>query len=82
MRAWVEVIRATISAEWPEFEITSSFAAFSLKTDGRSHGPSNEQRRTMLERLARAFLEAAEGDEDLMHHASLPKGISFVGMNL
>lgn len=71
MRAWVEVIRATISAEWPEFEITSSFAAFSLKTDGRSHGPSNEQRRTMLERLARAFLEAAEGDEDLMHHGNL-----------
>ena len=69
--AWVEVIRATISAEWPEFEITSSSAAFSLKTDGRSHGPSDGERRAMLERLACAFLEAAEDDEELMNHGNL-----------
>lgn len=71
MRAWVEVIRATISAEWPEFEITSSFAAFSLKTDGRSHGASEAQRRTMLERLGRAFLETSEGDPELAGHENL-----------
>lgn len=71
MRAWVEVIRATISAEWPEFEITSSFAAFSLKTDGRSHGASEAQRRTTLERLGRAFLETSEGDPELVDHENL-----------
>lgn len=52
MAAWVEVARATMQYEWPDFELINSFGVFQTTENGHS---SNEQR-LMLERLATPIL--------------------------
>lgn len=52
MACWVELARATVQYEWPDFELINSFGVFQTKENAHS----SDEQRVMLERLAAPLL--------------------------
>ena len=52
MASWVEMARATVQHEWPDFELVNSFAVFQVGENAHS----SQEQRLMLERLVTPIL--------------------------